>query len=136
MKKRMLYIIVAAVVIVFTAGIMFLSNPLRKTEERTRLDMLRLTPIGTSMEDVLALIESKSNWEIAHNGRIWDKGYAMVNGRPSGPYGDTPRVGVKSMEVYIGSFWFVFKHTVAVFYGFDDDSKLVDIAVLHYVDGI
>ena len=115
--------------------IMILSNPLRKSDEKIRADMLKLTPIGTSMEDVIKVVENNDNWEIQNT---WDRGYSMKYGYPTGPHQDSLNhddssiIGVKYMVVSIGSYNFFLvtgETTVYVYYAFDEDSKLVDIAV-------
>jgi len=83
------------------------------------------------MEEVVRIIENNDNWEID---TTRDNGYTIHTGIP---YIDDflvneNTIGVKSMRVYIGSYNFFFfagRTTVYAYYGFDEDSKLVDIAV-------
>ena len=145
MKKKMIYFLIPMFAIALTIVIVVASNPLRKSEERIRSDMLLLTPVGTCMEDVIAVIENNDTWV-----REWvdhEYGYAVLHGRPMryGLYGyedgrrvnpDYKVVGEKSIFVTIGQYkQAVFFHTfVIVFYGFDENSELIDIAVLKEVD--
>ena len=132
MKKKIIFgIIIALLAIVIVVGILVLSDPLRRSPERIRTDMLKYTPIGMSMEDVIGVIENNDKWEIDSTR---DNGYTMHTGYP---YIDAflvneDTIGVKSMQVFIGSYNFFFftgETIVHVYYGFDEDSKLVDIAV-------
>ena len=49
------------------------SDPLQKSEELIREDILELTPIGMSMDDVLEVIKSEEKWTIMSIN--YDKGY-------------------------------------------------------------
>jgi len=126
-------IAIAIFSVVVIVAILVLSNPLRRrSEERIRTVMLNHTPIGMSMDEVIGVIENNDNWEIR---RTRDHGYAIRSGVPDITImrGDKNIVGVKAMEVTIGSYNFFFvagKMTVYVFYAFDEDSKLIDIAVV------
>jgi hypothetical protein len=140
-KKRIVFLVIILAIII-TAVIIFLLNPLRRSEERIRADMLELTPIGTSVEELIRVIEGNRNWEIR---QTRDIGYSMMHGFPEMPRwnhitreylirNDTI-VGVTSMEVIIGDYnWlpFLFRRSVTIFYGFDEDSNLVDIAIRKY----
>ena len=111
------------------------SNPLRRSEEQIRADMLKLTPIGMNMDDVIKIIGENPKWEIRHI-RDWI-GYGMAGGRPTDFTSiEENIVGVKSIRVYLGQYRRFFAVGVSVFYGFDENSKLIDIAVLKETDGL
>jgi hypothetical protein len=97
--------------------------------------MLKLTPIGMSMEDVVSVIEGNEKWKIQYE---FDRGYFFMHGRPSrrAPKSGDPVIGVKSMEVHIGEYRTLFITDVSVFYGFDENLKLIDIAVLKETDSL
>jgi len=106
-------------------------DPLRKSPEKIRDDMLEFTPIGTSMDEVIKVIYKHDNWEIES---MHDNGITIHNGYP---YIDSflindNTVGVKSIKIYVGSYKFFFfagETIVRAYYAFDEDLKLVDIAV-------
>lgn len=54
----------------------------------------------------------------------------------SAPRKDDPIVGVKSIDVYLGEYRTIFDTGVSVFYSFDEDSKLIEIAVLKETDSL
>ena len=135
MKKKIIFgvatVILATVMVVV---VLVLLDPLRSSPQRIRAAMLKHTPIGMSMEEVIGVIENNDTWEID---ATRENGYIMRGRRP---YPDidfrfvngNTIIGVKSMRVYIGSYNFFFfagRTTVYAYYGFDEDSKLVDIAV-------
>jgi len=140
MRRIIINISIAILVVILSIVLGSLLSPLRRSDERIKADMLKLTPIGMSMEDAKAIIENNDKWKVRH---ILDGGYTYSAGVPIGPHqgGDSlpgVRVGVTTMEVDIGFynfFVFIFKEEISIFYGFDEDSKLVDIAVRRYAMG-
>lgn len=132
MKKKIFSgIMIAVLAIVIVVVILVLLDPLRKSPERIRADMLKHTPIGMSMDEVIKVINNNDNWEIEF---IHDNGLTMHNGYPriDSFLVNENTVGVKSMSVYIGTYNFFFfagETIVRAYYAFDEDSKLVDIAV-------
>jgi len=139
MKKKLLCALMIAFAILIMVVIMQLLNPLRRSEETIRANVLSFMPIGMSMEDVLEVIESMNDWEIMHT---FDRGYIVgrwyVRGPHQGSYvggHDIAVIGVTSMEVHVGSYnflLFALGTRVSVFLGFDEDLNLVDIGVRKY----
>jgi len=137
MRRIIIYILIAFLLVFFSIVIISLLNPLRRSDERIRANILRLTPIGMSMEDVISVVESRSDWEIRI---IMDGGYVIHNDVPRGPHQggnmiSGTQVGVTFMEVHIGSYnflVFILEERVSIFFGFDEDSNLLDIAVRRY----
>ncbi len=135
MKEIMCKTLIACLIIVLGTVIVMMLNPLRRSEEQIRKNMLKLTPIGTSMVNVIKVIESNEEWEVQYT---FEHGYFFMHGRPSRhtPQDDDPVVGEKSMEVHLGEYRVIFVTDVSVFYAFDETSKLIDIAVLKEVDSM
>ena len=107
---------------------------LRKPVEEIREYLLELTPVGTSMDDVLAVVRGNDMRLVSVNDRF---GFAMRNGRPSTPDSNDVAlgnvVGVQSVRAILGSYWSTFfalyiTH-VDVFWAFDENSQLIDIQV-------
>ena len=145
MKKIMMYVLLALLVIIVVMVMIGLSNPLRKPQEQIRASMLELTPIGTSMEDVLKVIGSNEKWEMMYAN---DKnGYSILGGRPSEPSPNETDtiVGKKSIRATIGKYNFdpqfdkdeilgsilytFIDRYVSVYWAFDEDSKLIEVSV-------
>ena len=135
MKKRniMTGMLVTISIVVLTVFVAVLLNPLRWPERSIREKMLTLTPIGTKMDDVINIIDENKEWK---KYPVRNYGYYYYDGQPSRHYTEREDrvVGVKSMYVYIGEYRMIFATDVTVFYGFDMDSKLIDIAVLKEKD--
>jgi len=127
-------IFIALPIVALTVSLMILLNPLRWPEKSIRVKMLKLTPIGTKIEDVVSIINDNDKWKMYP---VRNYGY-YYSGQPSRHYTELEDcvVGVKSMYVYIGEYRTIFATDVTVFYGFDEDSKLIDIAVLKEKDSL
>ena len=122
MKKKRIYIPIIIVIFIFSIIIIEMMNPLRKSAEKLTEDILTLTPMGTSVEDVIDVIKSHKKWE-------WDGCIA--------PYGIRRSIYIikldssQSIEVKLGSYRNPFPFVTGVFaeWGFDENSKLTDIWV-------
>ena len=143
MKKYVMFGLVGfsvlVVIILACVLIAVLSNPLARSEKHIKKDLLTLTPIGTSMEDVIAAVEKNEKWKIVcineNSGYFIDEnGKADNNTYPGVSY---TVVGVKSIEVLLGRddiLGIFYLHYVSVWYGFDENSNLINIAVKKEVD--
>jgi hypothetical protein len=90
--------------------------------------LFRLTPIGTSMDDVLAEIGRHKEWS---NIRIIDNhGYVIQGRRYSSDLLSSGVVGEKSILVTLGTYQEFYEIYVAAYWGFDKDSKLINIYVI------
>ena len=133
MKKIMIYIslvILALILIAVAVPVMMvvfdMRNPLRKSEELVRESILELTPIGTNMSEVILAIKNNERWD-------WSGHINHTSGYPT----DASRnafVGKQSIRVNVGKYLTLkniipFDTFVVVFWGFDEDSDLVDIRV-------
>jgi hypothetical protein len=126
MKKYMIFILISIILIILMAVMIVLSNPHRKSEERIRKAMLELTPIGTSMENVIKLIESHKKWKIKKTS--YEHGYGIDKWGTPGENRNI-YIGVKSIKVYLGCYGIIINTSVTVYWGFDEDGNLIDIAV-------
>ena len=122
-KARLFILLLLAVVILVTV-----SNPIRRSESNIRDRMLILTPVGTNMEDVIEIIESKDKWYI-----LWideNYGYRTRWGYPSGNPQNT-MIGAKSISAIVGKYktFLIIDTSVETFWGFDGEGKLIEIDV-------
>ena len=119
-------------IFILTVIFMILYYPLMRSEKRIRNDILKYTPIGLSMVEVLSVIENKNNWILEKINE--DRGYinydvTIPNTNPNTPHDSVPFVvGEKSIRVYLGKSW-TFGHCVQASWGFDKDGKLIDVYV-------
>ena len=118
MKKKILVgglIALAAIVLVNVTIVAI--NPLRMPAALIKKNMLKLAPIGTSTEDVIEVIRSNKEW----------KGTTVNDGRDAN--GFLSKDCKKSMSTHIGKYPSVSQVYVDVLWGFDENSKLIDIYV-------
>ena len=131
-KKKQIFIIVFIAIIFSMVVIVLLSNPLRSPEERIRTDLLEVMPIGTSMEDVISIVESHKRWNISAR-ILYDIGITMGPRGPSRgiPLSDEEVIGEKSIRIHLGQYLApIFIQTdVTAFVAFDENAELIEIAV-------
>ena len=103
-------------------------NPLRRSLEEIRAYLLEFTPIDMSMEDVVKFINRHEEWNIVQID--YEYGYSIDNwGVPGGSGSEDISIGEKSIRVIIGYYRDFFQTAVSAYYGFDENSKLIGIAV-------
>ena len=133
MKKIIIWFITGAVVIGLGLIILsYLTNPLRRPEGQIREDILEITPIGTSMEDVIKIIENNKKWEAPRIFNECGVSYADL-GWPSKPddlaLGKITVIGEKSIRTIFGRYQAFFQVLVDVHWAFDENAKLIDIFI-------
>ena len=133
----MICTLLISLIVVVVCILIFLANPLLKSEEQVRESILKLTPIGTSMEDVLKVIEINKKWETRY--------VSYVHGISQGDLGKSgSSIVKKSIRVMIGKYHFepnfdiyaFVERSVTVFWAFNEESKLIEIYVLKTVAGV
>lgn len=63
-RKKILIALLIIVLLIVLGSVKFMMNPLTKSEEQIRGELLEATPVGTHMDDVITYIESQKKWEI------------------------------------------------------------------------
>jgi len=127
-EKKVLYVLLIAIfAIIISVVVIIFSNPLRRSNERIRADMLKLTPIGTSMKDVIQVIESNKSWE-------W-RGQYIANIGYSTDESLNNRIGSQSIRVTLGTYSHGFIVYVLAFWGFDEDGILIDVHIRKDIAG-
>jgi len=125
MKKK---ILITIGIILLAVIVIILLNPLRRSAETIKANILKLTPIGMDMEDVIKVVEKKRSWRIHID---YEYGFSK---QESG----TRRkiIGEKSISAFIGEYRNIFDTSVTVFWGFDENPKLIDVWVWKVIDGL
>ena len=121
MKKR--HVLVIFVSVIYALSIVL--NPLRRPVGNIRENILELTPIGSNMEDVMIVIKDNIKWRFM--GGSYEYGYVNYTYAPG-----SRTVGVKHLTAELGKssyFWYV-----VVSWGFDENSKLIDVYVTKSLD--
>ena len=125
----MIYILCALFLAIIITVMVMLSDPLRKSEEKIRESLFKITPIGMDIDDVIKVIKNKKKWELGHVN--YNNGYSILGGNPNppSPAGDDTILGKKSIIGNIGRYMKYYIIEVEVFWAFDEDSKLIDLHV-------
>jgi len=138
-KKIFLIFLIITLILILLLIVMLIFNPmynpfdpLRRSERKIKEEVLELTPIGSSMEEVIRVIENNERWNVSYINH--DLGFA----RPGPPDpedvaqgSNVTIVGEKSIEVILGTYsgFTTFKTYVSTYWGFDENENLIDIYV-------
>ena len=125
-KKIMLAILFLLSVMILSIVIPMFTTPMRRPSNMVKSYILRITPLGASIEDVIQVIESRNDWDVR---------YINLNeGFQLGPPNITV-IGEMSIRVHLGTYrawhkWFpLMEWAVDVFWGFDEDGRLIEVHI-------
>ena len=108
-------------------------NPIQRPTNMLRNYILRITPLGTSLDDVVDIINSKDEWGSANL-----RDYGLYPANPTEPYmedRERTRIGEKTVGTHVGryrslrSFFFLSEVGVAIFWAFDANDALIDVHI-------
>ena len=119
-KKPFSLFVFVAIVIIFLLSQL---NMLRRPSDVIRLNILKLTPIGSSMDDVLAIIDEKK-WRLRYV-NYNDKRHS----RFKSDFADKDTKDHQSIEVCLGSYNTILDTGVYAFWDFDAYGKLLEVIV-------
>ena len=125
-KKLIIYFLISMLIIAVSFTIFLFSCPARRPARVIKNDILRLTPIGTDIEDVFNIANEKvktKGWSRVHVNH--EMGYFNYDLNPSA---EGYRVGVQSVTAHMGTSWLKW-HYVDVSWGLDEDGKLIDVYI-------
>lgn len=134
-KNNMLLIIMLSIIALIVCSIfVIISNPLRKSNEEIKEAVLSIIPLGTNIDDAIELIEGE-NWTVRS---IVDNGVGFDDdNKPSEPGMNDVRVlGEKSIRVHMGDYRSPFVTSVVAFFYFDDEARLIGVAIRKDVDSL
>jgi hypothetical protein len=121
LKVILVLILLIIFLIIVAINILALINPLRKSQAGIEKDILKLTPMGMQMDDVIKTIEGNEEWKVRYIS--YERGYMH-------PYRENHTVGNKSIRASIGVYKAIFIPVyVTVLWGFDENGKLIEIYV-------
>jgi len=138
LKKIILYcLLVCLFSLVMLPFLLMIINPMRRPESMITNYVLRRTPIGMDMEEVIILLENHRNWDIRWIN--YERGFPHPRPHTLVPRPDERPfiVGDKSIRVDAGRFWpadtpiigFFMETIVSIFWGFDEDGRLIEVYV-------
>lgn len=114
-------------------------NPLMRPSANIRRYLLQITPINTSIEDVICIANSNPNWSIItvreeHGFTLQPRTFSPMRIHPAAMTREFPIVGERSVIVHLGTYHAPMRVDVTAFYAFDENGKLIEILVLKEVD--
>ncbi|MCL2802259.1 MAG: hypothetical protein FWD28_10940 [Treponema sp.] len=120
--KIYLYTILIIILFAFTSSCLDSNNLLRKPDEKIKEEILALTPIGSSMEDVIRVIDGNEDW-------LWYQRYIVPRGYPENANYNT-FIGSRSIRVILGFYRHgLFSVGVSCYWGFDENDNLLDVRI-------
>ncbi|MCL2578346.1 MAG: hypothetical protein FWE27_09950 [Defluviitaleaceae bacterium] len=108
-------------------------NPIQRPSGMLRNYILKITPLGTSLDDVVELINNRNDWKSANL-----RDYGLYPAYPTEPYMENrerPRIGEKTVSTNVGTyrslrdFLFLMEIHVAIFWVFDANDVLIDVHI-------
>lgn len=129
-RKIILVLLSIVLMVILFEGIRAVFNPLVRFEWLLRQSLLHETALGTNMDEVLHHIEKHADWKIRY-----------VSHEVGFPDNSGKSVGEQSIRIYMGDYrnfvsFYLLKTDVTVFYGFDENSRLIDIRVWKTIDSL
>ena len=119
------YTIIAVVGILVIVAVIIMSNPLRRSKETIYEQMLKLTPIGTSIEDVLEVIDGNGKWKVwnVNSDGNWDSLSSNID------LYKNVLIERRSIIVLVGEYRTIFATSVSVHWKFDEDLRVIGIDI-------
>jgi len=132
MKAKMIVKKIALSLLIFitvVTVIPMITTPIRRPGPLLRLHVLRITPMGTHIDDVVAAIENRDDWNL---GRVdFERGFSPTSTQLSG----FPRIGEMSVTANLGSYhaWYIMFGVpdigVSAQWGFDEGGNLIAVNI-------
>ena len=133
MKRIMVIVLLLLAVILLVDLIPRIINPIQRPNNMLKNYILKITPLGTNLDDVVEVINNKDDWGSANL-----RDYGLYPAYPTEPYmedRERPRIGEKTVSTNIGSYrslrdvFFLMRVGVAIFWVFDAEDILIDVHV-------
>lgn len=130
-KKITVILFVFFIALIIFELIRTIANPLGITEDKIREQLLEKIPVGTTMNEVIDIVQNNEKWSDFHIDHEfgYDKNHVLGE-----------MIGKKHISVYIGEYRsiknYYFITSVKVYFGFNEQSKLIDIRVQKMTDSL
>ena len=134
MNKRFVIVLHLVMGIVIIVNVFQFIKPWFRSDERIRSDMLKLMPIGTSLDEAVGIMRSKEKWYIPTSRGLVSCSLYYEDYMPKEHSNDTiQRTNIRlSLKDYGYPFYYIF-FAVNVTLGFDDNLKLRTVEVRQYL---
>ncbi|WP_337099140.1 hypothetical protein [Paenibacillus sp. YIM B09110] len=130
-KKLFLVVTIMILGIILLEGLRVIFNPLIRSEDSIREKLLTQIPLGTPMDEAIHFAKNKKGWS--------DIKISYTYGYPGNYSWET--VGEKHISVYAGEYrsilnLYLFEVDVEIYFGFNENSELIDIRVRTTINSI
>ncbi|MGO4371610.1 hypothetical protein AB4Z21_12590 [Paenibacillus sp. MCAF20] len=130
-KKTILVLVLILIAIILIEGMRVIFNPLTRSEETIREKMLTQIPMGTPLDEAIHFANNKKGWS--------DIKIGYTYGYPG--YYSWETVGEKHISVHAGDYrsklhLYFFVADVRIYFGFNENSELIDIRVNKMIDSL
>ncbi|MDR2727733.1 MAG: hypothetical protein LBB56_01275 [Chitinispirillales bacterium] len=133
MKKKIFILLSTVILLSLIITVLMFSNPLRRPITMIESRLLKLTPLGSTMEEVVIAIE-KEGWRFGYV-----TGYTNNQKELVSRFGEIFKFNEndkKIIYIYMGEYRVVMPCIVVAYFNFDEDGFLVNIKVLKEWDSI
>jgi len=129
MKKRIIKALIAISSIIVLINVIQFARPLLRSNEKVESDMLKLMPIGTSMEDAIKIIQSRNKWFIPTS-----RGPLPWSSLSDALKSDMIERGLIKLSIKDNGHPLYYDFfQVSVVLRFDDDFKLIEVDVSQFL---
>ena len=107
-------------------------NPERWPQPLLQIYLLRLTPIGTHIDDVIEILEQHDSWGIWYV--TYERGFIHPSQLGRRLEDGSAIIGDMSIRVFAGRYWpsnipilgFITETAVSIFWAFDEEGRLIE----------
>jgi len=112
--------------LLFFIGVLFMSCSqfsLRKSEENIKDNILKLTPIDSSLDEVIGVIKNNKKWQVLSNG-TWKQWLSLSDNEIQQQKNNIIRT--KTIHVLLGRWFLTY---VSAYWNLDDDGIIIEINI-------
>jgi len=135
-KRKLIMIVLTLItLVVLIPYILMIPNPMRRPLGMAKNYILRLTPIGMDMEEVIRVLDGYRNWHI--NSPNFERGFShplhaggsIIGEKSITAWGHPSGSGYWPAPISVPIYGWFFRTSVSISWGFDEDGKLIDVFV-------
>ena len=130
------------VIILLLFGLLLLTTPISRPNASVEKYVLKKIPIGTSMDDVIEITENHKKWKVEQISLKGGLRKSQITGNvlfadPEEEYENyIDVIGEKSMLIYLGEYYGPLHTAVLAYLAFDENDKLIKVAIRRDIDGL
>lgn len=144
-KRFFLVIAIVATIPILIIGLFLLFVPISRSDDDVRNYVMNQIPISTSWDDAVKIIENKK-WEIKEtttecglriNAAAGNVSFATYDEMENGVENTNIKIiGSRAILVELGEYYGPFHTAVFAYLAFDEDDKLIEVAIRRDIDSL